>query len=34
MKNPNITLVDKENVPFLNFPKEDVLNEKKERKRP
>ena len=31
MKNPNITLVDKENVPFLNFPKEDVLNEKKER---
>ena len=31
MKNPNIITVDKENVPFLNFPKEDVLDKKQER---
>ncbi|PRX54689.1 hypothetical protein [Flagellimonas meridianipacifica] len=31
MKNPNIIIIDKENVPFLNFPKEDVLNVKQER---
>ncbi|MEM9078850.1 MAG: hypothetical protein AAGC43_17550 [Bacteroidota bacterium] len=31
MKNPNIITVDKENVPSLNFPKEDVLDKKQER---
>lgn len=31
MKNPNITIIEKENVPFLNFPKNDVLEKKHDR---
>ena len=31
MQNPNIITVDKENVPFLKFPKEDVFKDKQKR---
>nr|WP_298999002.1 hypothetical protein [uncultured Allomuricauda sp.] len=33
MKNTKITVVDKENVPNLNFPKSDVLHKKQDQNR-
>ncbi|WP_435622565.1 hypothetical protein [Flagellimonas sp.] len=33
MENPNIITIDKESVPFLTFPTEDVFDKKQERSR-